>query len=74
MTNINLEKTLFVCTGNVYRSFIAEKVFNAVQNKMDNNYIANSCGTNLLYKAPHKDVVNYCTTMLRNTILGAILH
>ena len=49
----NFNKTLFVCTGNVFRSIIAEKLF--AQNAFKNGlaFQVRSCGTNPYFKTPH---------------------
>jgi glycosyltransferase involved in cell wall biosynthesis/predicted protein tyrosine phosphatase len=50
---IDLSKTLFVCTGNVFRSVISEKFFN--RGALENNlpFQARSRGTNIHFKRPN---------------------
>lgn len=53
MPNLDLQKTLFVCTGNVFRSIVAEKLF--AQNVIKNGvaFQARSCGTDIFFKVSH---------------------
>jgi protein-tyrosine-phosphatase/glycosyltransferase involved in cell wall biosynthesis len=53
ISNIDFRKTLFVCTGNVFRSVVAEKLF--LQNILKQNlpFQVRSRGTNPYFKTPH---------------------
>jgi len=53
MPNLNLHKTLFVCTGNVFRSIVVEKLFaqEVIKNRVP--FQVRSRGTDLFYKTPH---------------------
>lgn len=62
MQTFNFSKTLFVCTGNVYRSYISEQVLRGIcKNINKKDIICWSRGTELYYDSPHPDVIKYCT-------------
>lgn len=64
MQTFNFSKTLFVCTGNVYRSYISEQVLRGICDKFGKNDITCwSRGTELYYKSPHPDIIKYCTSV-----------
>lgn len=53
MPNLDLRKTLFVCTGNVFRSIVAEKMFKQNVLKNGTSFQVRSRGTTLFYKISH---------------------
>jgi len=70
--NLDFSKTLFVCTGNVFRSVIAEKFFIQEAVKTNLPFRAKSCGTDIYFKRPNsllnKIIENKYTITLKNHI------
>jgi glycosyltransferase involved in cell wall biosynthesis/protein-tyrosine-phosphatase len=61
---IDFSRTLFVCTGNVYRSFIAERVFIGIQGgSQGSQFFAWSRGTGIHYPHPHQYIIDFCTQL-----------
>lgn len=65
MQTFNFSKTLFVCTGNVYRSYISEQVFRGVCENIGKkeDITCWSRGTELYYDSPHPDIIKYCRSI-----------
>ena len=49
----NFNKTLFVCTGNVFRSIISEKFFIQNAQRIGLSFHARSCGTDIYFETPN---------------------
>ena len=65
MQTYNFSKTLFVCTGNVYRSYISEQVLRGVCENIGKkeDITCWSRGTELYYDSPHLDIIKYCRSI-----------
>lgn len=64
MQTPDFSKTLFVCSGNVYRSYISEQILRGVCKKINkNNIICWSRGIELYYKSPHPEILRYCKSV-----------
>jgi len=70
-TNLNLSNTLFLCSGNIFRSPFSEIYFNLIAKEKGLDYFSISRGTNLFYSNPNSIVVkiahSYGVELLKHT-------